>query len=329
MLDVRLGSPQQYQHLTIYPLLSATQRELPYLLLLEAINTSLVEITEKGSGSVPTLVARNNAEHAVLILDGEQLIGARQNRITNRSILLPPRSETEIPVYCMEQGRWRHTSHNMSPKEYLSPSKVRRHARKVEAQQTELGGIASEEHLPMAQSMVWNEIADISRKLETYSVTGALDHAYDREMPRIEEWTRHFDSQPEQVGLLAFVAERPLGMDVIGGRELYKRLHHRLLYGYVVDAMTSLRGINKTPANGAADDYLEHVCRACRTGAPSVGAGAYAVLTGQVIGGELVDAEQIVHLSAFPRDDQAWAELFSRTPAPETPLAPPSRRRRR
>jgi hypothetical protein len=38
---------------------------------------------------VPELIATNRGDADVLVLDGEQLIGARQNRMTNRSILLP------------------------------------------------------------------------------------------------------------------------------------------------------------------------------------------------------------------------------------------------
>jgi hypothetical protein len=36
----------------------------------------------------------------VLVLDGEQLIGSRQNRTTNRSILLPAHATTEMASAC-------------------------------------------------------------------------------------------------------------------------------------------------------------------------------------------------------------------------------------
>lgn len=327
MLDVRIGSPQQHEQLTIYPLLSATERELPYLLLIEAINASLVEITEKGGGTVPALIARNQAADAVLILDGEQLIGARQNRMTNRSILLPAHSETEIPVYCMEQGRWQHRSHAMSTNDYVSPTKVRKYARKVEADQAERGLAASPSMLSTAQGGVWNEIARVSEKLGSDSSTGALDAAYDLSVSRIDKWLPHFPRVPGQVGLLAFVHNQPLGLDVIGGRALYARLHHRLLYGYVVDAMTSERSAT-SPAPVTAEAYLERVRTARKTESPSAGAGRYTVLSGTVVGGELTNDERLVHLSAFPRDEQERHGAPPHHFSSETPLAPPSRRKR-
>ena len=320
MLDVRLGNPQQHEHLTIFPLLSATERELPYLLLMDAINTSLGEITEKGHGSVPSLIAHNKSDSEVLILDGEQLIGARQNRMTNRSILLPPKSETEIPVFCMEQGRWHTESPSMSSKKHHSPTKVRRHARKLEAQDAEVGNPVSYQALNRAQGEVWEEISMLSDALDAVSATRALDHLYDINANQIETWVRKFASTPDQVGLLAFVGEHPLGMDVIGGPALYAQVHERFLHGYVVDALTTPRTEVKPPTQESGETYLQQVQVAHRTSAPTVGAGRYAVLSGAVVGGELIDGDCVVHMSAFPREDVRDRHA---------PVAPPSRRKLR
>lgn len=326
MLDVRLGSPQQYEHLTLYPLLSGTDRELSYLLLINAISASLVEITEKGGGTVPTLVARNHAAEAVLVLDGEQLIGARQNRMTNRSILLPAHSETEIPVYCMEQGRWHHVSAKMFSSPDMSPPKARRHSRKVEAAYSERGIAASAEQLSMAQGDVWEGIRNYSDKLGTDSASGALDRVYETNRSSIDSWLSHFPLVPQQVGLLAFVRNQPIGLDVIGGLALYAGLHQRFLYGYVMDALASEPAATSSPAI-TAEEYLERVRNARHTVAETVGGGRYAVLSDTVVGGELTDADRLVHLSAFPRDEQDERHTSRHDVRPAPPFAPPSRRR--
>jgi hypothetical protein len=57
-------------------------------------------------GSVPELKVVNKSDRMLLILDGEGLVGAKQNRIVNTTILIAGNTTTVIPVSCVEQGRW-------------------------------------------------------------------------------------------------------------------------------------------------------------------------------------------------------------------------------
>ena len=133
MFETSLDPAQHHENLTIFPILTEADRELSFLLMAEAVVAELLTIGEKDGGQVPFLLATNAGKESVLILDGEQLIGARQNRMTNRSILLPPESITEIPVSCMEQGRWHFVGDHFAPAPQNAPSKIRRKAREIEA----------------------------------------------------------------------------------------------------------------------------------------------------------------------------------------------------
>ncbi len=44
------------------------------------------------------------------MLDSEELIGAKQNRILNVSVMVPPHTTITVPVTCVEQGRWAYSS---------------------------------------------------------------------------------------------------------------------------------------------------------------------------------------------------------------------------
>jgi hypothetical protein len=324
MIDVRLAPPQRHERLIVFPLVASTECELPYRLLTDVLLSGELNITEVGGGSVPLLHATNKSDFDVLVLDGEQLIGARQNRMTNRSILLPAHSDVEIPVSCMEQGRWRMTAQDMKPSNFHSPSKARRHARDVEAARVHAGGAAGPQELAAAQSSVWSEIRAYSDSLHKHSETGALDELYDA-LPPIEIVMRAFIRLPDQVGFVAFHDGTPLGTDVIGGRELYARLHERLLTGYVMDSFSMRRAQIGQPAEEThAQRYLDQVRAARRVEAPSVGRGLYQVLVGEVVGGELLDDDRLAHLSAFPAPETRRREDSYDAP----PLPPPSRRRR-
>ena len=78
-----------------------------YLTLGEAIKTKTVHIEEiSEQGSVPEILFENSDDVPVLLLDGQELIGAKQHRILNLTILVPARSTLAIPVSCVEGGRW-------------------------------------------------------------------------------------------------------------------------------------------------------------------------------------------------------------------------------
>ena len=83
--------------------------------LKNALNNNKVIINEiDEDGNVPELMCRNLSSDYILILAGEEIIGAKQNRIVNTSIILGPNKNLKIPVSCVEEGRWAYKSHNFS-----------------------------------------------------------------------------------------------------------------------------------------------------------------------------------------------------------------------
>jgi hypothetical protein len=127
--------------------------------------------------------------------------------------------------------------------------------------------------------------------------------------------------------MAAFVGGRPLALDVVGDRGLYASVHDRLIGGYVLDALRA-QGETAGPEPDAAERFLSSVRGATRTEAPTVGRGAYRVLSGAVVGGELEDDGRTVHVSAFPPDEETVARPYGAARiGSEPPLPPPSRRR--
>jgi hypothetical protein len=323
MLDVTCAAPQRHGPLTVFPLIAATAPELPLTLLADALRDGSLTVTEIGEGMVPALLARNGGKAGVLVLDGEQLVGAKQNRTTNRSLILPAGSETRIPVSCMEQGRWRHGGEDFRPTKQSSPSTVRRKAREVEEVRARGAGVVPVSALAEVQGAVWSTIADYSASLGAHSPTGALDEIYQTREADIDRWAAGFPAERRQIGMLAFLGDRPLGLDAIGSVTLYGALHERLVRGYVLDALGH-RGEARPPTEEAAQRYLRRIGAARRVPAPTVGSGEYAILSGGVVGGELTLDGALVHLSAFPvveHPPRADVEEFR-----YGPIAPPSRR---
>ena len=100
LAGVEFGKEQQFRNLTVCPLLRpGTQAEPEYLLLEEAIASGAARVTEvNGGGSVLEVRLENRVEPRVLLLDGEELVGAKQNRVLNLTFLAARKQATAIPV---------------------------------------------------------------------------------------------------------------------------------------------------------------------------------------------------------------------------------------
>lgn len=102
-----LGPIHRFGRLAVVPLIDRTAKPSGWLTLDAALAGGEVEVTEVSeSGSVPELCLLNRSSLPIFLLDGEELVGAKQNRILNLSILVPAASNFEVPVSCVEQGRW-------------------------------------------------------------------------------------------------------------------------------------------------------------------------------------------------------------------------------
>jgi ARG/rhodanese/phosphatase superfamily protein len=173
LASITLGPEVVVHNLTMIPLLrvSADSSLLDYCVLDEALASGAVEITEVSEqGSVPDLKLVNRGSTPVLIVDGEELLGAKQNRIVNLTILVAANSELTIPVSCVEAGRWRARSRSFTsaPRTQFATGRAKRMA-SVSCSMVTRGDRVSD------QSEVWSDIAEKSSRLHAASPTSAMD----------------------------------------------------------------------------------------------------------------------------------------------------------
>src|SRR5262245_61155703 len=117
--DIEVGELLTSGRLAMFPLLARHPVEPDYLTLDEALGSGMARVGEIGeAGSVPELLFRNDGDTPVLMLDSEELVGAKQNRVLNLSILAPAHAETKIPVSCVEAHRWRYRSRHFGSSDH-------------------------------------------------------------------------------------------------------------------------------------------------------------------------------------------------------------------
>jgi hypothetical protein len=172
---------QGKSRLRIVPIVGPSHSEPGYCLLTRD-NADMIKVTEVSeAGSVPVLNVQNLSDARVFLMDGQELVGAKQNRILNTDVLVPAQSTVAIPVSCVEQGRWRHATPVFSPGKAASSSiRSRKSARVHEALKERRGHDAN-------QQAVWNEVQSVMCSVRVDSPTAALHDAYAARERDLEE----------------------------------------------------------------------------------------------------------------------------------------------
>jgi hypothetical protein len=313
-------APDHFRNLSLFPLLS--QGPLPtqpeYLLLDQAILEGLGRVTETGGGgSVPELRFENNADRAVLLLDGEELLGAKQNRVLNLTILAPPRQVMVIPVSCVEAGRWSMRGPEFRPSPAVMYSKVRAsRAARVTDSMLATGARRSD------QGAVWADIDAKACRMDADSPTQAMSALYERHALSVEEYVRAFTCHHRQVGVVFAMDDLTMGLDLFDHPETFRRYFPRLLRSYALDALDQPRSQSPPATSARLEDFLQQVGTATLAVQPALGLGKDVRITGHhVSGGALWFTDRYVHACAFLLEDHGVS-------APHRPrMARPSLRR--
>src|ERR1051325_3048842 len=231
------GEPGAVGQLKATPVFIREDRALPFLEFEEALARGLVEVTEVSEGgSVPNLFVNNKAERDVIIVDGQLLVGAKQNRVVNTTIVVTAHTSVEIPVTCVEQGRWRYSSRNFSgggSHEYSSLRSLKH--RSVTQSLRETGEYRSD------QGSVWGDIRAKMSRMASASPTMSMSDVYESSVSREDEGrlAEEVKPLPQQVGYIAHGREGFAGGDVFGSSELCRAKLSKLLRGHYLDSLDS------------------------------------------------------------------------------------------
>lgn len=294
---LKIGEGRSHGDLTIFPVFCEPHAGPDYLLLSNALEQNLIEITETSrAGTVPELKLVNRSERMVLIIDGEELVGAKQNRIVNTTILVGTESELVIPVTCVEQGRWDYRSPSFSSGAHFGPVFLRAEkARQVQSALKLSQGYTSD------QVGIWQSIAGRFRRSSSSSPTNAMSQLYESAGRRLRDFVRHLRCSENQCGSIAAIGRRISGMDVFGNAFTYQQLHHRLIESYAMDAIDlPASAAGRPPARKMAQGFLRDIAGSRFEDRAGVGLGTDTRIEGKGISGfALRLGECALHLAVF------------------------------
>jgi ADP-ribosyl-[dinitrogen reductase] hydrolase len=291
----RLGEPQSWRGLTVFPLYNGGDRAPAYDSFGVALAAGTFRVTEVSeSGVVARLRAENDGVRPVLLLDGEEIIGAKQNRAFNLTILVPAKTKLDIPVSCVEQGRWhaRSRAFQESGRAMFMRGRARK-ARHVTRSLRERGRPETD------QSAVWHDVASKLHDLDVASNTMAMADAYDAYRVSLHEYLDRFAAEPTQVGAVYALDGVVTGLELFDTADAFRAAAPKLVQSYACELL------HVEPSDAAVDvaeaaSLLHDVATVQVTEHPATGAGLNLRFDDdRLSGGALALDTTVVHLFAF------------------------------
>ena len=302
MDQIQIGAEQSYKNLAIYPVLSDYVIPFDYLTLDEAMAEDLIEVVEiDEGGSVPELKVVNKSDKMVLILDGEELVGAKQNRIVNTTILIPAMETVVIPVSCVEEGRWSYDTERFHSEErIMAPMMRATKARQVNFSLRQSGNFKSD------QGVIWNEISAKASRRKAESDSMAMAEIYKKDQSNIHDYLENFAMVDSQIGAIFLINGKVVGMDCFGKSETFEKTFKKIIESYALDAIDWFDSkVESKASKTKVKTFLKTANEAQVETHPSVGLGTDCRLdSNKCTGFALAHEDQVLHLSAFARETE-------------------------
>jgi len=261
-------------------------------LLSEATNTGATIVSEVSeSGDVNRVLVRHAGPQPLLLLHGEELLGAKQNRILNASFLVAPGEAVEIPASCVERGRWGYSSREFSSSGTTVASQIRSRSLKRVARSVMMGG-----SLDAKQSAVWRDVDAYLSRTRTVSPTASHFDAASKHLGEARMALSKIELDPSSVGVAFVRGDRLVSLDLFGSPSLFARAWKKLGLGVLSDVYEE--SITPADPRAVAQDALDDIRTTPLRKGPAVGIGETLHGGGNVAVGAVVEGGQLYHLYA-------------------------------
>ncbi|MEL7250269.1 MAG: DUF6569 family protein [Bacteroidota bacterium] len=224
--------------------LAQQEKVAQYKVLSEVIEEERFRVSEKkpygrfdDMGAVNALTVQNKTDAPVFLMEGDVVQGGNQDRVIAEDAVIAARSIQDIPVFCVEHGRWT----------YKGDKALNEGDKKIFAFRGYYNVASGNVRRSVAsgsQQAVWDQVADIRTQ---YSIEGSTQAYADLETN--EDFVNdratyeHFfgdklSANEEIIGFIAVSGNKILGADVFGHPDLLNRQFPALLSSYATDALT-------------------------------------------------------------------------------------------
>ncbi len=261
-----------------------------------AVGEQDLVIEELPTAEVPTLRFTNGAGRPVLIPAGSLVTGGRQNRMVNVSVLLPAAATLDVPVSCVQAGRWSGQG-GFRRGAAFAPRRVRRTndltvdrnlraGRGARADQRHVWATVDHELGREGLASPTRDLEDLTRRVE----------ADDRRRRTVAELVSR-GPLPGQRGVAVAHGGRVLAADLFATPELLVANWEALVRSHLAELPERPSG---HPSAGRVLRFLRGFARAEATTVRGAGLGLERHVATERVAGQMLELDDVlVHASAF------------------------------
>ena len=291
-ISIELLDSQKYENVEAIPIKSDFFGKKDFLTLKKGYEMNLVEIKELEHSTVNTVSCKNDSVTPLILIDGDEITGAMQNRIINDTLLIPAKSTINIPVSCTEHGRW-HTkgegaeSRTFKPSLYSANHSTR--SRKSRASYEERD----------YQGEVWDSISEFESRSNFKSMTSALNDSYENLKDKQNDYLSKFHIEDGQNGVIFIVNGEVKGLELFYNHSIYKEYHEKLCRSYIIEAIVEKKSVDNIDRLELMK-VLENISNSEFKSHKSIGLGDNLKFSNDFGSGSgLVWEDELIHMTFF------------------------------
>jgi hypothetical protein len=295
LATVTLGATIEYRGLAVTALIGDDDPACDYLLVDEALSRGAATIREVSAhGGMSELHVFNRADKALLIIDGQELAGAVQNRVLNLSVLIGPQRDALIPVSCVERGRCAGQTFR-----FTSASRMQFASGRATKMADVSRSLSLRNERQANQAAIWQAIHEKSQRMQVSSNTKAMAAIYEQHAAALEEYVEALGHLERWRGALFAVHGRLAGLELFDSASTWRRSLPQIVRSYAVDALDEPADQPK-PLDSAPGVLLDVLADANTYSFTTCGDGFDVRIKGRSVrGAALVFGARIIHLAAF------------------------------
>jgi hypothetical protein len=226
---LHVGSGYRYGNLTWFPVW--TDQDVKPRRYTTKVSPSEVTLSEKQDAQVPVLEISNTGRSPVLLFGGALLEGGWQHRALTRTMLVPAQSRTDLPVVCVEAGRWG-GARTQSIGTMIAPARVRSAIRGLNRSDA---GLVSQSH--PSQQRVWSEVNSYAAYVDSSDETSSLVNM----RTSVDQNYRSNTPAPKaisgQVGVIVALMGQPIAFELFDHPTTLKERLESILLSFLPESL--------------------------------------------------------------------------------------------